>query len=68
MGRPAWEGSADERWQPEVGSAFQVDSCSATGQEMGGGGKVRRERKAASTGERRGYKRDRYRGEKKRNE
>ena len=36
LGRPAWEGSVDQRWRPAGRSAIQVDSCPATGQDRAG--------------------------------
>ena len=38
LGRPAWEGSADERWRPAGGGIIQVDSCSAPRRDGGKGG------------------------------
>ena len=48
MGCPEWEGSADERWRPAGGSAFQVDGRSVTG---GVKKRAQRDIEAASTGE-----------------
>ena len=68
LGRPAWEGSVDERWRPAGGSAVQVDSRSETGRERGDKKRVQREIEATSTGEISGSIGDRYRGREKRNE
>ena len=67
LGQPEWEGSADERWWREGGSAIQVDGHSATSQERGGKKRVQIEREEASTGKIWGTIGDRYGGREKRN-
>ena len=42
--RPAWEGSAEDRWQLEGGGAIQVEGRSVTRLEVGGEEGEKRER------------------------
>ena len=37
LGGPTWEGSVDKQRWMAVGSAVQLEGCSATGREGGGG-------------------------------